>query len=219
MYPQQQFAPQYAPQQMWQQPAVRSMQPYYGEVPLSSKPDYEAYANYLESQGWTREQITIDELNTNLVTLFGLAAGATGRIIEIRAPAGQKISIMGTQQIPRGADARSAHTLSVRLANSLDAEIPVDTKVRIFKEKTSEAVIQLVRTFYRHVSLTKQNGTATVARLDKTDLEWYRHKQGVELNGEQRYVIQIANTEPTAVAIDPNRTKFALDADLWTYEV
>lgn len=141
--------------------------------PLSAKPDYTAYCDYLEARGWTREQITLDELNTNLVTLFGLAAGATGTVIDIRAPAGQKISLMGTQQVPRGADARSAHALRIRLADTADMEVPIFSKIRIIKEKTSEAIVQLCRIFYADVNLTKQVG---VSVTQKTDLEWYRFK-------------------------------------------
>lgn len=146
-------------------------------APLSAKPDYTAYCDYLESRGWTREQITLDELNTNLVTLFGLAAGATGTVIDIRSPAGQKISIMGTQQTPRGADARSAHALRLRLADTDDTETPIFSKVRITKEKTSEAIVQLARIFYADVNLTKMAGTVGLA-TQKTDLEWYRFKVG-----------------------------------------
>lgn len=145
--------------------------------PLVAKPDYTSYCDYLESRGWRREQLTLDELNTNLVTLFGLALGATGVVIDVRSPAGQKISIMGTQQTPRGADARSAHSLRVWLADTGDTEIDVFTKVRITKEKTSEAVVQLARVFYADINLTKQLAPST----QKTDLEWYRFKQGVEL--------------------------------------
>jgi len=140
-------------------------------APVAAKPDYSAYCDYLESRGWTREQITLDELNTNLVTLFGLAAGATGTVIDIRAPAGQKISIMGTQQVVRGADARTAHALRVRTADTGDVETPIFTKVRITKEKTSEAIVQLARVFYADVNLTKQVGASVT---QKTDLEWYR---------------------------------------------
>lgn len=142
-----------------------------GGESLAPKPDYTSYVEYLESRGWSREQLTLDELNTNLVTLFTLPAASTGAVIDIRAPAGQKISIMGTQQIPRGADARSAHSLRIRLANTLDAEIPIFSKIRITKEKTSEAITQLARIFYADVNLTKQVGVSTT---QKTDLEWYR---------------------------------------------
>jgi hypothetical protein len=183
--------------------------------PLAEKPDYTAYCDYLESRGWRREQITLDELNTNLVTLFGLAANNTGTVIDVRAPAGQKISIMGTQQIPRGADARSAHALRIRLADTGDAEISVYTKIRATKEKTSEAIVQLARVFYADVNLTKQPGTNTTGAQQKTDLEWYRFKQGVELNGEQH--LKIIAVAPN-IAIDSSHIKFALDLDLWTRE-
>lgn len=163
---------------------IRSMQ-----VPVSEKPDYTSYVEYLESRGWRREQLTLDELNTNLVTLFGLAIGATGVVIDVRSPAGQKISIMGTQQIPRGADARSAHALRIRMGTGTADPLELDlfTKLRITKEKTSEAITQLARVFYADVNLTKQTGTSPVL---KTDLEWYRFKQGVELkNIESKWLL------------------------------
>lgn len=181
-------------------------------APLSAKPDYTSYVDYLESRGWTREQITLDELNTNLVTLFGLAAGATGTVIDIRSPAGQKISIMGTQQVPRGADARSAHALRIRLADTADVEVPIFSKIRITKEKTSEAIVQLARIFYADVNLTKFTGSAGATQ--KTDLEWYRYKQGVELNGEQHLKIILVNTESPLTSVDAAHIKFALDLDL-----
>lgn len=187
-------------------------------APLVAKPDYSSYVDYLETRGWRREQITLDELNTNLVTLFNLAAGATGVVLDIRSPAGQKITIMGTQQVTRGADARTAHALRIRLAGTHDVEIPAMTKVRITKEKTSEAVVQLARIFYADVNLTKQLATATVGATQKTDLEWYRHKQGVELNGEQHYRVYVINTEPGNFPITAAQIKFALDMDLWTRE-
>lgn len=183
---------------------------------ISTKPDYTSYVDYLESRGWVREQLSLDELNTNLVTLFGLALGATGVVIDVRAPAGQKISIMGTQQIPRGADARTAHALRIRLAGTTDVEINPYVKVRITKEKTSEAITQLARVFYADVNLTKQQvvGGAGLS-LQKTDLEWYRFKQGVELNGEQHLRIYVINPD---ITVDSAHIKFALDLDLWTRE-
>jgi hypothetical protein len=184
-------------------------------APLAAKPDYTSYCDYLESRGWTREQLVLDELNTNLVTLFGLSAGATGTVIDIRAPAGQKISMMGIQQIPRGADARSAHALRIRFADTGDAEIPIYSKVRVTKEKTSEAIIQLVRCFYADMNLTKSVGPNTT---QKTDPEFYRWTQGVELNGEQHLKFILINTELPATSVDAAHIKFALVADLWTKE-
>jgi hypothetical protein len=195
------------------------------EAPVVAKPDYTSYVDYLEARGWRREQLTLDELNTNLVTLFGVAASATGVAIDVRAPAGQKISVMGTQQIPRGADARTAHALRIRFADSSDNELAFNTKIRVTKEKTSEAIVQLARVFYADINLTKIPGGAGATTTQyKTDLEWYRFKQGVELNGEQHLRVYIINTVGTVIApttpaaIDANHTKFALDLDLWTRE-
>lgn len=186
---------------------------------IASKPRYDDYVAYLEERGWRREQLTVDELNTNIVTQQQVATGATNWFIDVRAPAGQKITIMGVQQIAAGADARTAHALRIRAAGTNDVEIPIYTKIRMTKEKSSEAVIQLARVFYADVNLTKQPLLAqSNAAQQKTDLEWYRFKQGVELNGEQRLRIYAINTEPGNFAITTANVKFALDMDLWTRE-
>lgn len=186
---------------------------------VAAKPDYSAYVEYMESLGWRRSQITLDEKNTRLVTTTSNPVGTTGAVIDIRCPAGQKMSIMGTQQIVRGADARTAHSLRLRLAGTSDAEINLFTKIRITKEKTTEDVVQLARVFYADVNLTKQTGANPQL---KNDLEWYRFKQGVELNGEEHFFVYVVAESPTGgpnlpdVAIDTTHVKFSLDLDLWT---
>ena len=190
------------------------------------KPDYTSYVNYLEARGWSREQLSLDEINTNLVTINGVTANATSTaIVDILTPSGQKISIMGVQQIPRGADARTGHSLRVRFSDSSDNEIHPDTKIRITKEKPSEAVVQLGRVFYADISLTKTPGTpvaVTVTR--KTHEEWYRFVQGIELNGNEHFRIYPLNTKgtiaaaSTPAALPTTSTLFSLDMDLWTQE-
>jgi len=187
---------------------------------IAVKPRYDEYVGYLESKGWRREQLTLDEINTNIVTLQAVAAGATGWAIDVRAPAGQKITMMGTSQVSGGADARTAHALRIRFADSSENELAFNTKIRITKEKSSEAVTQLARVFYADVNLTKQAGAANLATVTyKTDPEWYRFGQGVELNGEQRLRIYIVNTLGTIAqpAVTAN-IRFALQCDLWTRE-
>lgn len=183
------------------------------EIPLSAKPDYLAYCNLLESRGWVREQLTLDELNTNMVNTYPVAATTTAVAIQVTCPAGQKISIMGVQQIQRGADARSAHALRMRIIDTADAELPLATKIRITKEKTSEAVVQLARVYYADVNLVKQ--IVATGDLHKTDDEWYRFKQGVELNGQQYLRIYVIAPPIAILAAD---VTFALDMDLWTFE-
>lgn len=194
---------------------------------ISVKPKYDEYVDYLESKGWRREQLTLDELNTNIVTLQAVAASATGWAIDVRAPAGQKITIMGTQQVPAGADARSAHSMRIRFADSSENELAYNTKIRITKEKSSEAIVQLARIFYADINLTKvPGGQAATTTQYKTDPEWFRFKQGVELNGEQRLRVYIINTLGTVAAaqvaapqnMPTANMRFALDSDLWTRE-
>jgi len=106
--------------------------------------------------------------------------------------------------------------LRLRIADSTDTEINLMTKIRITKEKTSEAVVQLARVFYQDVNLAKNALIAgTYPVVNKTDLEWYRFKQGVELNGQQFMRIYVVNSP---VGIAANTIRFALDMDLWTYE-
>jgi len=199
---------------------------------IATKPRYDEYVMYLESKGWRREQLTLDEINTNIVTTQAVAASATNWAIDVRAPAGQKITLMGTQQVGAGADARTAHALRIRFADSSENELAFNTKIRITKEKSSEAVVQLARIFYADVNLVKQPGAAGgVAAASqpvtyKTDPEWFRFKQGVELNGEQRLRIYIVNTlgtvATTQAAVPANmptaNMRFALDCDLWSRE-
>ncbi len=191
------------------------------EIPVKSR--YDSYVEYLEMRGWRREQITIDELNTNIVTLQSVDAGTTGWAIDIKSPANHKISIQGTNQISGGADARSAHSLRVRFSDSSENELAFNTKIRITKEKPSEAVLSLARVFYADINNTKQPGLENSATTQyKTDPEWYRFKQGIEINGEQRLRIYIINTLGTTAqpeiahdVLAPN-ISLALDCDLWS---
>ncbi len=193
---------------------------------LVGKPNYSEYVEYLEGLGWRRSQLTLDEKNTRIVTVTSAAVATTTAVIDIRCPAGQKMSIMGTQQVAIGSDARTAHSLRVRLAGTSDVEISQMTKLRITKEKTTEDVVQLARPFYQDVSMTKQI-LANVAGLGsgnqyKDDATWYRFKQGIELNGEEHFFVYVVGETPTGgpnlpdIAIDSTHVKFALDVDVWT---
>ena len=151
---------------------IQSMQ----GAPVAMKDDYTAYVEYVENVlGGRREQITLDENYTKIVALTTVLAGATGNFIDIRCPAGQKFSIMGTQQIPRGADARTAHSLRIRATGTNDAEINFGTKIRMTKEGITDSITNLARVFYGDISLIKTAGALNNPTTQlKTDLEWYR---------------------------------------------
>lgn len=145
-------------------------------APVAQKDDYSSYVEYVENVlGGRREQITLDENYTKIVTRADVLGGGTGPFIDIRCPAGQKFSIMGTQQIVRGADARTAHSLRIRSANSTDVEIGFGNKIRLTKEGITDSITNLARVYYGDVSLIKNFGALNLATTTlKTDLEWYR---------------------------------------------
>lgn len=175
---------------------------------------YNEYVAYLEGMGWTRSQITLDEHHNRIVTVDNASRNSNGRVIDVRCPIGQKISIMGMQQVPTGADARIAHSFRARLADEEDNEIPYDTLIRITKEKVSEEIIQIARLFYADINLT------TIPNLDspdvlsyKTDDQWHRFGQGIELNGQERLKLYVIDCESNIIA---RNCRFVLDCDIWT---
>lgn len=191
-------------------------------------PDYTNYVNHMLSLGYSRSQQTLNEKNAKIVTLTGGAANTTIAAIDIRTPAGQKMSIMGKSQIPRGADGRSAYALRVRLAGTADTEISQYTSIRITKEGFNEDVKQLARMMYADVSMVKQKvvtggGAGTPAGdLLKDDSLWYRFPQGIEFNGEEHMVLYVVAENPTGgpnlpdIPIEATHIKFTLEVDFWS---
>lgn len=166
-------------------------------------PGYAEYVDYLLGRGWHRELIALDQNNTNIVTTWNLNKDNTGRVINVRCPAGMKMSMMGTDQIPRGVDPSVAYSLGLYITDENGDEIPGDTKIRITKMRPSEFVIQLARIFYEDVKMS--NGEAT-----------YRFKRGIEINGEDHITIYIINSPKD---IPAENVKFRMDTDLWARNV
>lgn len=172
---------------------------------------YAAYVDYMGSRGWRREQLTIDERNTNLVTTHSIERGTTGTVIEIRCPAGHNITVMGTNQVPVGADWMSADTIVLKIADKNGVEISGLTRIFIDKTRINEPRVLLVRSFYSDFSLTRRiNNDGTI--IYKSFGEWYRWRAGIHLMGENTLRINIANS---LVDIDRKNIKIAMDMDYW----
>lgn len=176
--------------------------------------DYSSFVKLMEGAGWYREQLSIDENNTFLVTTHSVAVAASGRVVEITCPAGRIITTKGTEQIPAGADRASAHALTLRLAGTDENEMNVTRKVKIEKMKPSEEVTMLSRDFYSMFTLTRQIGIAgTSNAIYKGDNEIYRWRRGIVLYGEEIMRISVVNTD---LAIDEDYVQMQMDLDLWT---
>ena len=175
---------------------------------------YDAFVHYMESNGWRREQLTLNENHTNIVSTYGVDIGSTGDVVDIRCPAGMTMTMIGVSQLPSEADGRSAHSLALRIANKDDLEINGDIQIIIQKVKPSDAVITLARGPYSIFSLKRRigNGEHNIW-ADKTDNGLYRWRMGIHLLGEELLRIAVINTD---VIIPSDRVKVMMDADIWT---
>lgn len=167
---------------------------------LGGTPWYGEYVDYMSGRGWHRELMIIDQNNTNISNTFRVGKDTTGTIVDIRCPAGMKMSIMGTKQIPHDADMRVAYSLGLYITDENGEEIPDDTKIRITKIKPSEAIVQLARIFYQDIKMTQDGETS------------YRFIHGIELNGEEHLVIYLINASKD---IHSENVIFKMEADLW----
>lgn len=188
---------------------IRQLSPY-----IENHPDrtigYDGFVHYMEENGWSREQIIINETNTNFVTTNSVQNGNTGCVAEIRirCPSGCQMSIMGTTQVPQGGDIKAAYSLSLMIANKDGKEISGFTKIRIAKIKPCD-VIQLARIFYSDISTSKIIGQE---HIYKTYDELWRRKMGILLYGGEHLDIYVINSE---TYIPRENIKISMGTDLW----
>ncbi len=171
---------------------------------------YAAFIDYMESRGWRREQLTIDERNTNLVATHSLDQENTGTVISIRCPAGHNITVMGMNQIPAGADGTSANTIVLKIADRNGIELSGYTRIYIDKIRRGESRI-LVRSFYSDFSLTRRINNDGIIVFKSYD-EWFRWRYGIHLMGEEYLRINIVNSP---IDIYRKNIKIAMDMDFW----
>lgn len=176
--------------------------------------DYNYLIDYLNEKGYNRSQITLDELNTTMVTTSRLRSNSIGSVIDIANPCNHKMTIMGKKQVPIGHDMRTSHSLRLALGNS-EKEIDPLTRIRITKEKKDDSVIAICNEFYKDFSLENYEKDNTIdnikiSRRLKTDEDWYRFDTSIILEDTDHLVIYIINPD-----IDITNIRLALDMDLW----
>lgn len=191
--------------------------------------DYSEFVNEMETDLWHREQIAIDNTNAALAVMATVPAATTGAVITITCPPGRVMSVMGSQQVPAGADRGTAHAFWMRLASSAVGEIHEMTHVNIQKTTPSTAVVPLIHDVYQSLSIVQQHnmdtmhapaGVSTVGNLYKTDNDIHRFRKGIILYGQEQMQIQVVQTLAQAVQGVVNTfTQFSLDTDLWTKTV
>lgn len=176
--------------------------------------DYKKYIEYLRDRGYNREHMHIDETYTDIVTMSNMAKGAIGTAINIRCPPSYKIVIVGDSQLTEECIADMAGFLTVRLANSGGIEIDPDTRIRILKEKNSQAITTIDTMFYKDISATEYTKTSALNGTKPLD-EQYLFGKGIELNGGDHLKIEVILPN---IDIDANNIRISLGIDLWEQE-
>lgn len=171
--------------------------------------DYPKYIDYLESQEWTRELITLTELLSNIVTTNKLKSGNSGTVLDIKCPAGLIIGIPGSKGLPNECEIEKIRPLEIKLADSNGREIRPDISIKIFKHKLLKKDVQIGQVSYRDISMTDYSDSPN---LFKDYAELYRFKKGIEIKGEDSLRLYVINPD-----VDIDIVKFNFGADIWIH--
>ena len=178
--------------------------------------DYNEMMAVLEQQGWKRRHRKLNENNTELVTTFALALGGTGRVVDITVPSGfRRMTIMGTNNVPAGADRASAYPVTLRCADTNDAEILDITNAQIQSVDPYTDQYTNVDTEYHTLSLTESRALGVVyPEKLKRETEKFRLDDGVMLESGQILRFNILAPD---LAIAAANVKMSAVVDLWTW--
>ena len=167
------------------------------------------------------ETICIDETNeTNerykeMIKTSSLKSGDTGPVITIKAPKGKKIKFIGMED-PILDYKNDAYTLVTRLSDEDDIAIDFMTKMVIAHKKFDYTVV-ISKLLYCDINTIYDSSLYEDPELKKkvtfynlkNETMWYRFKNTVILDEEEKLIIS---------AINPNRNiekiKFAIWADI-----
>lgn len=169
--------------------------------------DYTEYVQYLIDQGYSREQLNIDE-NSEIVSTKSLAKDAIGTVVDIRCPCRYKMIIAGRSQL-----SDKAHALALRLADRDNIEIAPDTRIRILKERISQEITIVGTMLYKDLTITEY--LKIPPDKIKPYEKFYRFDRGIEINSEEHLRIDVINPN---IVIDARNIKLSLDIDFWEEE-
>lgn len=158
--------------------------------------NYDAFVYTMKDRGWSREQISIDETDTNFASVHTVNAGHTGRIISIICPAGKMITTIGT--IQEGTTGRASR-IGLHITDKNGIEIPQFTRIRFEKINFCLDTIPLLQPFYEHLKVNNEN--------------FYRWDRGMVLHGHQCLRVSVISTETTITA---GNIKMIMDYDVWS---
>lgn len=173
---------------------------------------YAGFVRHMDTIGWRREQLVADESITNIVGVYNVKAKTTDIAIEVKAPAGKIISIIGIERIQENSFIH-ADRLGVTLADNNGNEISPYTCIEIVRDiPNGEQYLFGLEKRYSTISINKNNLYTTTP---KKNSEWFAFDNSVVLNSGQALKIRVINPE---CDINKEFTRLSLGLDLWVRE-
>ena len=177
----------------------------------SETPDYYEYIKYLSSLGWRKSAVVLTEKKTRIVTLSKLKKEIEGVFIDIRCPAGQKMSFPGLRQFDINREHFTKYPnlyeypypTSIRCTNDENEELYWSRLVKVVKEKAYGDSIQVALEQYDDLHV---KADSRYKRLE----ERYYFDQGIEVNGEEHMLFS------TCPDIDITNIELSVKLDVWT---
>ena len=171
--------------------------------------NYVKYIQYLEKNYWTKENVTIYENLSSIVTINNLKANNEGTVLDIVCPPGIIIGIPGIKSFPEGYSIERIRPFELILTNLHGEEIDPDTKIKILKNKILRKAEEICEISYKDISMTNYSESPNQF---KNYSALYRFEQGIELKGEDHLKIYVINPN-----IDIEKIKFNIGVDLLTH--
>lgn len=143
----------------------------------------------LNNIGWTREQLAIDQLNSEYVETYSTNKRG-GEIIKIKCPKNKIIAIIGIRDLPEDSDNRIAHSLRCKFEDKDGIEIPFNTKIHVVHNKK-----QVARMFYADLTSTKsQKVLRTKSEEDKEWMKFVTDINKVVTVSEQKEMFELKDS-------------------------
>lgn len=156
------------------------------EAALFEMNRYESFLKDMNSNTWKKKaQVMICDMDTAYIQTFNIKSGMAGKIIELRCPGSQAISVFGNDQ-----------TLSLRCFDKSSRELDPATRINFKKVTKYGGICRNCRVTYGNISPAKAIK--------------YSFLEGLYLRGEEVLFIEVLNPD-----IDVEQIEISIDADIF----
>ena len=164
----------------------------------NDKDEYIKYINDMEKDGYSRCQLSLDELNTKIVTLNNVPKNSVDSPISITCPLCHKISVYGNKT-----EQNDSYTCTAKFTDINNNEMSKSTVIKIVKEGINESSNVIDKMTYEDIN----RGFNDLNQLKFTFKKSFTFENGDKL----RFFVINPNID-----IDYKHVNFTFKIDLWS---